>query len=668
VNSLAQMDPLSFVKTVKDRCRVCYTCVRECPARAIKIRDGQAEIIDNSCLSCGNCVRVCSQDAKQVISSIEEVQELLSSNFKVAACIAPSFPAEFTEIPYQTLVSMLRRLGFDLVTEVGFGADIVAQEYRTLLNENKDKRYIATTCPAVVEMVTRYHPDLISNLAPIVSPMVAAARALRKIHGEDLKIVFIGPCVAKKLEASHESIEGNVDQALTFPEIRKLFVQNKIFPDLQEKDEFDPPLAKSGALFPIGGGMLQAADIKEDLMTGEVVSAEGLSEFTVAIKDFESGVLDAQLLEVLCCDGCIMGPGMTSTEPKFHRRSRVSKYVRNRNIGENDQHEAVLPEIDAANRFSRNDQRHLLPSEEEVEAVLQSLGKQSIRDELNCGACGYHSCRAHAIAIIRGRAEKEMCLPYSIDQMKKTVDELQLSNQKLANAQEALLQSEKLASMGQLAAGVAHEVNNPLGVVLMYSHILLEDESVDENLREDLKMICDQADRCKRIVSNLLDFARENKVLLEPSNIDDLLQRAILSVPKPDNINVSIENHCSHHEFELDSDQILQVFTNMISNAYAAMESGGSLKLSAHDVSNGIEFWIEDTGTGIPEEIKDKIFDPFFTTKSIGKGTGLGLAVTYGVVKMHRGKIIVESNTNAEQGPTGTKFRIYLPETEQMIV
>lgn len=659
-------DPLrTFVKTVKDRCRVCYTCVRECPARAIKIRDGQAEIIEESCICCGNCVRVCSQEAKQCVSTERDVQRLLEGKAPVAICLAPSFPAEFLEIPYQTLVGMLRRAGFAYVNEVGFGADEVAAEYRRLLSGNRGKRYIATTCPAVVEMVERYHPGLVDNLAPIVSPMVATARALRKLHGPDLKVVFAGPCISKKMEGSKASIEGNVDSVLTFAELRSLLLGQGVYPSLEERDEFDPPHAGQGALFPIGGGMLQAADIKEDLMTGQVVSAEGLSEFTAAINDFESGALDAQLLEVLCCDGCIMGPGLTTNEPKFHRRSRVSKFVRNRYRDHSSRDKTPVPEIDMGCDFCVNDQRGEDPHDDLIEEVLHGLGKFTTRDELNCGACGYHSCRAHAIAIVRGRAEKEMCLPYAIDQMKATVDELQLSNEKLASAQEALLQSEKLASMGQLAAGVAHEVNNPLGIVLMYSHILLDDETVAPELREDIRMIAGQADRCKRIVSNLLDFARENKVLLQPENINDLLNRSVLSVPKPDNVETEVINECKKEEFNLDADQMLQVLTNMVSNAYSAMPDGGTLEVGARELVGGIELWIKDTGTGIPEELRDKIFEPFFTTKSIGKGTGLGLAVTYGIVKMHKGKIIMTTNNDSAKGPTGTTFTIYLPENGQ---
>lgn len=659
----------AYVETVKDRCKVCYTCVRECPAKAIKISDGQAEIIPECCIGCGNCVLVCSQDAKRVISTIPDVNVLLKSGYKVAACLAPSFPAEFKEFNYKVLVGMLHRLGFDLVTEVAFGADLVAAEYKRLLLTSKHDKFIATTCPAVVSHVEKFYPEMVKDLAPIVSPMTAMSRVLKEKYGPALKKVFIGPCIAKKAEAAEESIVDNMDVALTFSELRQMFIDAGIEPNPHITGEFDPPHPGLGALFPIGGGMLQAADIKEDLMMGDVVTAEGREHFRQAMVDFESGVINARLLEVLCCNGCIMGAGMTSKEPMFHRRSRVSKYVReqfskNPEISTRDILEK-FKNVNLERSYTARDQRSPEPTAEQIRIILKSIGKETLTDELNCGACGYHSCRNHARAIYKGRAEKEMCLPYMIGKMKDTVGELRDSNDKLASTREALLQSEKLASMGQLAAGVAHEVNNPLGVVLMYAHLLLEETSQNSEFHEDLKLIASQADRCKAIVQNLLDFARENKVLLQPCDAEDLLYRSIQSVPAQENITVKIHSEVDDPNCELDADQIIQVLTNLISNAFAAMPDGGKLEAKVSRDEEEVIYSIKDNGTGIPEDIKDKIFDPFFTTKKIGKGTGLGLAVAYGIIKMHKGNIKVISNSNPETGPTGTEFILSLPALRQ---
>jgi iron only hydrogenase large subunit-like protein len=209
--------PTPLVSTIKERCRVCYTCVRECPAKAIRISAGQAEVIPERCIGCGNCVRVCSQQAKQVKSSIAEVEQLLAAGHPVAACLAPSFPAEFTNLDYPQLVGMVRALCFDLVQEVAFGADLVAERYRALLAHSKGQRWIATNCPAIVESIGHYHPALAGALAPVVSPSLATARVLRRLHGDNLRVVLIGPGIAKQTEQTGRPGAGSTFTVLLYP-------------------------------------------------------------------------------------------------------------------------------------------------------------------------------------------------------------------------------------------------------------------------------------------------------------------------------------------------------------------------------------------------------------------------------------------------------------------
>jgi signal transduction histidine kinase len=505
----------------------------------------------------------------------------------------------------------------------------------------------------------------VDKLAPIVSPMIASARVLHRIHNRDLKIVFIGPCIAKKGEGDNEDIHGEVETAITFTELRKMLDESGITSDAVEPSEFDPPHAGTGGLFSISRGLLQSADIHEDLITGEVVAAEGRTNFVGAIKEFQSGDLDAKLLEVLCCNGCIMGAGMSTDAPLFSRRSQVSRYVRERmdaegqNLGTDRLEE--FDDLDLTRTYTPSDQRLEVPFEEEIRMIMARMGKTTPEDELNCGACGYDTCREHAIAIFKGLAENEMCLPNTIERLRSTIDELANSNNELASVQEALMQSEKLASMGQLAAGIAHEVNNPLGVVLMYAHLLLDEYKDDSTMQADLSMIAEQADRCKKIVAGLLHFARQNKVLLQTVNLRQLIERGIKSVTIPENIKVVAEDTLKTPIIEVDPDQILQVLTNLISNSIAAMPDGGTMTISTSRDKDRIKLVVSDTGVGIIKENLKKIFEPFFTTKQIGKGTGLGLAVTYGIVKMHRGDISVESNADRCEGPTGTTFTVTLP-------
>ncbi len=658
--------PTGFVHTVKERCRVCYTCVRECPAKAIRIVDGQAEVMPERCISCGNCVRVCSQGAKEVVSSIRQVKELLRSTESVAVCLAPSFPAEFADVDYTRLVGMLRALGFAYVNEVGFGADLVARKYKELLDTNSQKnRYISTSCPAIVGYVEKYYPQLVPSLIPVVSPMLATARVLHRLHGNDLKIVFVGPCIAKKCESLSENTPNEIDAVLTFSELRQMLSENILDSSQINPSEFDPPYAGSGSLFSISRGLLQAAEIKEDLMVGDIVVTDGRTNFVDAIREFENGNLNARLLEILACNGCIMGAGMSAETPLFTRRSLISSYVRKK-IARNNLHvwkKAMqdFSDLDLMRHFTPNDQRIPVPFEEEISYIMSKMGKRKPQDELNCGACGYDTCREHAVAIFKGLAESEMCLPHTIEQLRMTVSELASSNEQLANTREALMQSEKLASMGQLAAGIAHEVNNPLGVVLMYSHLLLERFGKEPQMSDDLKLIVEQTDRCKKIVSQLLHFARQNKVQLQKTDIVKLIERILQVSPAPPGVTVRLDQEISDPMVEIDPDQIAQVLTNLINNACSAMPKGGCLQIVISDLGKRFKIEVADQGIGIPRENLGKIFEPFFTTKEIGKGTGLGLAVAYGIIKMHRGDIQVESNTDPAAGPTGTKFSVILP-------
>jgi len=655
-----------LVQTLPDSCRACYTCVRECPAKAIRISSGQAEVLVERCIGCGNCFRVCSQGAKQVYSSIEEVRTLLDSKAPVAAIIAPSFPAVFDETGYRRVVGMLRALGFRTAHEVAFGADLVARRYRQLIEEHPQRRFIATTCPALVEYVQRFHPALAAYLAPVVSPMLAAARVLRSMYGPALRIVFIGPCIAKKAEQDPDR-PGEINGVLTFIELQQMLDAEGISPESVSRREFDDPPASQGALFPISRGMLQAAGISEDLMAGEVVSADGRRDFVEAIKELESGALDARLLEVLCCDGCIMGPGIQNDLPLFHRRSLVSRYVRRRyaEIGNDSPGKWAdrFVDLDLSRRFPAREYPMERPSEGEIQDILRRMGKSEPRDELNCGACGYETCRDHAEAVWLDLAESEMCLPYTIEQLRSTLAALDRSREELAGVQAALIQSEKLASMGQLSAAIAHEINNPLGVVLMYAHMLQDECPADSSMREDLKTIAEQTDRCRKIVASLLNFARQNRVMHQPVDINELAERCTRSVPLVENIEISIIPNTEDPVAELDADQINQVLVNLVSNAVEAMPEGGKLILSTSGTEQHVRFAITDTGCGIPDENQHKIFEPFFTTKQVGRGTGLGLAISYGIVKMHNGDIHVNSNADPSAGPTGSTFTITIPRT-----
>lgn len=652
-----------LVYTIKELCRTCYTCVRECPARAIRIVGGQAEVIDERCIVCGNCTMVCSQGAKVFLNTTDRVAKLLESAPLVAAIVAPSFPAEFSELSdHKTLVGMIKALGFEYVAEVSFGADLVADRYKKLVAENRNF-YISSDCPSIVNYVKFYHPGLVDSLAPIVSPMVAMGRVIREKYGKETRIVFIGPCIAKKAESSE------IDEAITYTELREMLIDRGINPDNTERVDFDPPIGGRGAIFPVARGLLQTARISDNAITGNIIAAEGRIDFQGALKEFEGGLIRNQHMELLCCEGCIMGPGLSKNGKQYNRRSLVSSYASSkREYIDSDIWQTAFDEfadLDLSIHFKPDDHRIEELDENEVNEVLVRMGKKTKKDQLDCGACGYESCIEHAISIKKGIAEVEMCLPYTIEKLHKSVKDLALTNEKLSSMKQALKQSEKLAHMGQLSAGIAHELNNPLGVVIMYSNILLEESKPGEPFSEDLKLIVEQAARCKKIVGGLLNFARKNQVNHQIVSIKELVNHSLESLIIPEKIKITITDQCTNPEAMLDTEQMMQVLTNLIKNAFDAIPGEGLINIRLEDTLSDVIIVISDSGTGIREEDRAKIFEPFFTTKVIGQGTGLGLATAYGIVKMHKGQITADSNNDPAKGPTGTSFKIILPRRKE---
>lgn len=663
---MSASDKIPLVTTRQERCRVCYTCVRECPAKAIRVLDGQADVLPTRCIGCGNCVQVCGKKAKQAYDSTGEVRTLLEGTAPVVAMVAPSFPAAFPHIPQERLVGLLRAMGFARVCDVSFGADLVARQYRLLLKEKRDSHHIATTCPAIVLYVEHFFPDLVDSLAPLASPMVAMSRVLRDYYGDDIKVVFIGPCIAKKEEARTSRRGAEIDAVLTFEEMLQLASSQGVFVGRIKAGHFDPPFGALGGLFPLSRGLIQSASLTEDLTSDDIITTDGRHGFVEAIKEFQEGQCRPRLLEILACEGCIMGPGIANDDPLFRRRHRLSRHVREQMEAlDQSQWESEMERfaaLDLSQSFAADDQRIFDPSQNELATILKQLGKFSPEDELNCGACGYGTCKEHAVAIYKDLAEHEMCLPFVIDQLREAVKNLARSKEELAQTQETLMHAEKLASMGHLAAGIAHELNNPLGVILMYAHMLLEDLTAkDPETREDLEMVITQADRCKNIVGGLLHFARQHKASFTEvalrSFYDELLKLIII----PENIKLKIVHDNPDASVYMDRDQMTQLMINLLTNACHAMPEGGTLLLGSHCTDTEKRLYVRDTGSGIPVENIKRIFEPFFTTKDVGQGTGMGLAVSYGIAKMHRGDLRAVNNNTLDPTARGSTFTVILP-------
>jgi signal transduction histidine kinase/iron only hydrogenase large subunit-like protein len=656
------------VTTIGEKCKRCYTCVRHCPAKAIKVQDGQAKVLPERCIGCGNCIRVCSQGAKLVDSqALPMTKEMIEAGEHVVACLAPSFPAAFVRIRPRQLITALRQLGFSSVMEVAIGAELVGRAYRALVEDHPERRPIVTTpCPALVSYVERYLPALLPALAPIVSPMIALGRLLKERIRPDAKVVFIGPCVAKKAEARDPAVAGAVDAALTFKELRDWLEEQGVDPGSLPEGEFDGPRPDVGRIFPVSGGLLRTATLSSDVLNNDIVVTEGVDRTTDLLRDLGKNGIDAQFFDLLFCEGCIKGPFAADHSNAVALKQAVARYTSDEAGRHPGSSLDEYADLDLSRGFSDEHIPALVPTEDEIRGILRQTNKISPEDELNCGACGYPSCRDKAVAVYNGLAEAEMCLPYLIDELQQTIAELDTSRRELLETEEQLIHSEKLASMGQLAAGVAHEINNPLGTVLIYAHVLLKEMKQDDPRRQDIEMITREADRCRNIVSGLLDFSRQNKPQNRLTDVNALVAETLALVEKQEQLaGVKVETRFAPDlpSTVLDAEQMKQAFINILKNSGEAMPEGGTLTVTTSASGNGktISISFSDTGCGIPEGNLERIFHPFFTTKQIGRGTGLGLAIVYGIVKMHRGGISVDSRLG-----DGSTFTITLPVVESV--
>jgi iron only hydrogenase large subunit-like protein len=396
------------VYTVTANCQDCYRCVRVCPVKAISVRDGQACIEDDLCIKCGTCVRECPQHAKTIRSSLHAVKELFASGRPAAASVAPSFAAVFDGWRATRLPSALRRLGFSYVSETAEGALLVTEETMKRLSEGS----ICTACPAVVNYIEKYRPEYVDMLVPVVSPMVAHGRLLKKRLGGECAVVFIGPCAAKKLEAQRPENAGAVDAVLTFTELLGWLDEEGVDLAACPESGFESfgDLEKS-RLFPLQGGLLKTGGVGCDGTNADVLHISGAGD-VIDLLDIPPDKWNFTVVEPLfCAGGCINGPGISIEKNIFLRKQDVITYA--------EKAAAAAPgdidrDVPAGTRFEESRAGLMLEEVDEnrINQVLEAQGKLDPEMQLNCGACGYESCRDNAIAVARGLAEPEMCIPY----------------------------------------------------------------------------------------------------------------------------------------------------------------------------------------------------------------------------------------------------------------
>ena len=512
-----------LIVTDKDKCNLSYTCIRVCPAKAIKIEDGHSKIIASRCIGCGHCVTMCSQNAISYRTEKDVTMDLINSGDKVSAMCDPAIAGEFTDIAdYRKFVAMLRELGFSLVNEVAFGVDLVAGKYKELYNDFQGKYYISTKCPATVGYIEKYHPDLVENLAPIVPPHIAMAKVVKKKYGEDIKTVYITACTSAKDDVKTINRENrNIDAVITFVELRELFEEHNISEKSVEYSDFDPPYGRKGGLFPISHGLLQAVDINQGLLDASVLITEGRTNFLQSIEEFRHEEKLNQHLDIFYCKGCIMGPGTSPGGKKFTRRTQVIEYVskrlKNLDCGQWKKDIEEFSSLDMSRTFKDMDIRMPAPTEEQIQSVLSEMGKSKVEDQLGCGACGYPTCREFAIAHVQGLTNYEMCYTYSIKNLHSYINKLNSANDKLRKTQDALKDSEEKARAEEQAAKEAAETVTTMlnklraGVVLVNEDlkIIESNRKFVSLLGEDAKVIDEMIPGLKGAdLKTLLPFAR----------------------------------------------------------------------------------------------------------------------------------------------------------------
>ncbi len=398
--------------TEKTNCQDCYKCVRYCSVKAIKISNGSAEVITDDCILCGKCVSVCPVGAKVVRNDVKELQRLLKTE-KVILSIAPSFVAEFPDVDPGVLIAKLKTLGFYGVSETALGAEQVNHEIVKKLDLNSKRIAISSACPVAVDYIRVKLPEYVQHITCIVSPMITHARLLKKIYGNHIKVAFVGPCIAKKGESDLH--KNDIDVAITFAELSEWLNNSKM--DLYssiETEEFIPERACSSAMYPVPGGMnacLTLPDVQKLAVTG-------LEQIHQMFDGLDVSTLNKPIfVEALACEGgCIAGPGMSLGKPGITSELAVRDYV----------HAGELRDLNLniVEQINGNNVGNIKYSYLDIKQALEQVGKHTVEDELNCGGCGYQSCRDFAKALLNGRAEKDMCLSYLRTQAQKKANAL----------------------------------------------------------------------------------------------------------------------------------------------------------------------------------------------------------------------------------------------------
>ena len=401
---------MNFLTLKKSNCKHCYKCIRYCPVKSIRFSGEQAHIIGNECILCGRCFVVCPQNAKEIVSELEKVKVFLQSGDPVIVSLAPSFIANYDDVGIEAMTRALKKLGFYDVEETALGAPIVKNEYERMLKEEDHDIIITSCCHSINLLIQKKFPSLLEYLADVVSPMQAHCLDIKKRY-PDAKTVFIGPCVAKKDEADH--YKGIVDAVLTFEELTKWLNEENIeLEHVMDSDEHS-----RARFFPTTGGVLKT--MAQDAPGYKYVALDGVENCIAALEEIEAGNIHKCFIEMSACAGsCLGGPIMEK-----YNYAPISDFMAVADYAGDKDFQIAQPKADELRKqFTYIEREFQYPSEIEISNILRQMGKFKPSQELNCGSCGYNTCREKAVAIIQGKADISMCLPYLKDKAENFSD------------------------------------------------------------------------------------------------------------------------------------------------------------------------------------------------------------------------------------------------------
>lgn len=405
---------MSTIEFKESNCKNCYKCLRNCPVKAITFFERQAAIVEDECVLCGKCLSVCPQDAKKIRNYTDIVKKYIQKKDKVYVSLAPSFVSSFEQSP-NWIFAVLKRLGFTDVEETAAGAVQVSKQYERLMNEQKMTNIISTACPSAVMLVEKHYPELVPYLAPVVSPMIAHAKMLRESYGKKIRVVFIGPCIAKIEEYKDFRNGGAVDAILTYEELLDWIEAEGINGNTDLSEELKSVEKNMARIYPTPGGVIKTFD-KESRKNYQCITVDGIERCMELLESMKHDGLRGYFIEMnSCTGGCIGGPYRQQLPGGFlEARRKLLNYVKE---GMREDVHGTIEErnLDLSKVFADRSSKTPLPSEGVIQGILNSTGKFTKADELNCGACGYANCREKAVAVFREKAQLTMCMPYMRD-------------------------------------------------------------------------------------------------------------------------------------------------------------------------------------------------------------------------------------------------------------